>query len=170
MAAQNEYAIQATEIALRSLEDDLISASRVYEDSIRGDDPITAADALKSYAATKQSYDALAGAGQQQQPGQLSNAQVNFLSRRQAGGDTLDAQRMQDYARGHDKAVAAGLRVDSREYFSAVANYCDHLGDGRQPPLSESEAARLCGLTDAEYAQQAARLRQMKRDGSYRSD
>ena len=168
MAAHDEFAAQASQIALRSLEEDLIAASRVYEDSIRGDDPVTAADALKSYATTKQSYDALANAGQQQQqPGQLSTAQYNFLSRRTAGGDSLDAQRMQDYARGHDKAVAAGLRVDSPEYFSAVANFCDHLGDGRQPPLSESEAARLCGLTDAEYAQQAQKLRAMKRNGEY---
>ena len=171
MAAQDEFANQATALALRSLEEDLIAASRVYEDSIRGDDPVTAADALKSYATTKQSYDALAKAGQQQRsPDNSARAQMNFLQPQAAGGDTLDPQRMQDYARGHDKALAAGLRVDSPEYFSAVANFCDHLGDGRQPPLSESEAARLCGLTDAEYAQQAARLRQMKRNGSYRND
>ena len=45
----------------------MITASRSYEDAIRYDDPVTAADALKNYAAVRQSYGALAGAGQQQQ-------------------------------------------------------------------------------------------------------
>ena len=107
MAARDEFANQATQLALKSLEEDLITASRSYEDAIRYDDPVTAADALKNYAAVRQSYGALAGAGQQQQqPGALSRAQVNFLSRKKAGGDVLDPQRMQDYARGHDRAVA----------------------------------------------------------------
>jgi hypothetical protein len=167
----DEFTNQATALALKDLEDNLIQASRSYEDAQRSDDPLSAADALKSYAQAKRDYEALAGAGQQQQqPGELSRAQLNFLSRRQAGGDLLDPQRMQDYARGHDKAVAAGLRVDSREYFSAIEHYCDHLGDGRQPPLNEREAAKLCGISDEEYSRQAARLQAMKRSGEYGSD
>jgi hypothetical protein len=144
----DEFTNQATALALKDLEENLIQASRLYEDAQRSDDPVSAADALKGYAAAKRDYEALAGAGQQQQPGQLSRAQLNFLSRRAAGGDELDARRMQDYARGHDKAVAAGLQVDSREYFSAVENYVDHLGDGRQPPLNEREVASMCGISE----------------------
>jgi hypothetical protein len=100
-----------------------------------------------------------------QQSGQLSNAQRNFLSRRQAGGDTLDARRMQDYARGHDKALAAGLMPDSREYFSAVEQYVDRLGDGRQPPLNEREAAKLCGVDEQTYAINAQKYQAMNARG-----
>lgn len=52
-----------------------------------------------------------------------------------------------------------GLRVDSPEYFSAVEGHVDHLGDGRQPPLNEREVATMCGISEQEYAGQAAKLR-----------
>ena len=35
MAARDEFATQATTLALKSLEEDLIAASRSYEDAIR---------------------------------------------------------------------------------------------------------------------------------------
>jgi hypothetical protein len=122
---------------------------------------------MKRYVQHRHQYDALVGANQQQRSGELSVAQRNFLSRRQAGGDVLDAQRWKDYARGHDKAVAAGLQPDTREYFSAIEGYVDHLGDGRQPPLNEREAARICGVSEEEYAKQAQKLAGMRARGEY---
>lgn len=167
----DEFTNQATQLALKDLEDNLIAAARQFEDAQRNGDPTSvayAADALKNYAAAKREYDALAGGDQRQrQAGRLSNAQVNFLSRRQAGGDQLDARRMQDYARGHDKALAAGLAPDTREYFSAVEQYVDHLGDGRQPPLNEREAAKMCGVDEQTYAINAEKLRAMRARGEY---
>ena len=126
---------------------------------------------MKNYAAAKRDYETLTGAGQQQQPtpGQLSVAQRNFLSRRQAGGDQLDAKRMQDYARAHDRAMAAGLRADSPEYFSAVERAVDLQGDGRMPPLNEREAARLCGVDERTYAENAAKLAALKARGDYQT-
>jgi len=160
----DDFTHQAVGQAIKDLEENLIQASRAYEDAQRYDDPASAAYALRTYAAAQRDYDALTGAGQQQR-GQLSNAQRNFLSRRQAGGDELTPQRMADYARAHDKAMAAGLTADTPEYFSAIANHVDHLGDGRQPPLDEREAARLCGISDEEYAIQARKMWGMKQRG-----
>jgi hypothetical protein len=165
--AGNEFAHQAVGQRLRDLEENLIQSARQYEDAERYDDPTSAADAMKTYAAAEREYNYLTGKDQPQQRGQLSNAQRNFLSRRQAGGDELTPQRMADYARGHDKAMAAGLTPDTREYFSAVANYVDHLGDGRQPPLNEREAARICGVSEDEYARQANKLAAMRARGEY---
>jgi hypothetical protein len=111
--------------------------------------------ALRSYNAAKINYDGLTGANQpqQQQSGQLSVAQRNFLSRRAALGDDLTGKRMRDYATAHVRATNAGLQVDSPEYFSAIEKYCDTMtGDGRQPLLNEREAARVCGISDSEYA------------------
>lgn len=164
----DEFAERAAQLALKDVEDQLIQASRTYEDALRSDDPYTAAAALQNYAEQKQKYDALAGAGQQQQPsGQLSVAQRNFLSRRAAGGDQLTPQRMADYARGHDRALAAGLRQDSPEYFRAIEWYADHQGDGRIPPLDEREAARISGVDEQTYAAHAQRLRSLKDAGHY---
>jgi hypothetical protein len=165
----DEFASQAAGLALRDLEENLIYSSRAYEDALRAGDPVSAADALKTYASVKRDYDALAGTGQQQQQsGQLSAASRNFLSRRQAGGDELTPQRMQQYVLGHQRAVQGGLKPDSPEYFRAVEWYVDHQGDARQPPLSEREVAKMCGISDHEYAQNAARLQAMKRAGMYR--
>ena len=117
----DEFNQRAAQLALSDIERDLIQASRDFEDATRSQDEYLAADAMKRYAEHKKNYDELAGTGQQQQPsGQLSTAQVNFLSRRQAGGDHLDGKRMQDYARGHDRAVAAGLEPNSPQYFNAA--------------------------------------------------
>lgn len=168
----DEFASRAAQRALSDLEENLITASRAYEDAARSGDEISASWALKSYASAKREYDELAGTGQQQQqqPAQLSAAQKNFLSKRSAGGDQLTPQRMADYARGHDKAVAAGLQVDLPQYFRAVAHYCDHLGDGRIAPLDEREAAKISGVDEQTYAAHAARLRALKRAGHYRDD
>jgi hypothetical protein len=88
----------------------------------------------------------LTGANQpQQQSGQLSNRQVNFLSRRAALGDDLSPSRMKDYALAHTRAVNAGLEVDSPQYFAAVERSVDTMGDGRQPLLDERSAAQICG-------------------------
>lgn len=166
MANEDEFAHRAAALARTNLEEQLIATSRLYEDSLRSNDEYSASAALEQYTEAKHKYDLLTGANQPQRPG-LTNAQVNFLSRRQAGGDQLDARRMQDYARGHDKAVAAGLTPDTREYFSAVEQYVDHLGDGRQPPLNEREAARLCGVDEQTYAINAEKLRAMRARGEY---
>jgi hypothetical protein len=168
MAGEDEFATQASALALRDLEENLIYSSRQYEDALRSGDPVSAADALKSYASVKRDYDALAGGQQQQQSGQLSAASRNFLSRRQAGGDQLTPERMQQYILGHQRAVSAGLKPDSPEYFRSVEWFVDHQGDARQPPLSEREVAKMCGISDHEYAQNAARLQAMKRAGMYR--
>ena len=167
----DEFNQRAAQLALSDIERDLIQASRDFEDATRSQDEYLAADAMKRYAEHKKNYDELAGTGQQQQPsGQLSTAQVNFLSRRQAGGDHLDGKRMQDYARGHDRAVAAGLEPNSPQYFNAVSHYVDHLGDGRIPPLDEREAARISGISEQEYSAHAQRLRALKAAGHYRED
>ena len=167
----DEFANEAAQLALHDLEGQLIESSRRYEDAQRDNDPASASWALKAYATAKHEYDTLAGNAQQQQqqPG-LSVAQRNFLSRRAAGGDELTPRRMADYARGHDRAVAAGLQPDTPQYFRAVAHYCDHLGDGRIPPLDEREAAKLCGVDEQTYAANAAKLRALKRAGHYRND
>ena len=164
----DDFASRAAQLAATAVETELINASRDYEDAVRINDEGLAADAMKRWAAHKRDFDTLTGVNQQQQQqGQLSHAQRNFLSRRAAGGDVIDNQRMQDYARGHDKAVAAGLQPDTREYFSAIEGYVDHLGDGRQPPLNEREVAAICGISAEEYARQAQKLAGMKARGEY---
>jgi hypothetical protein len=84
-----------------------------------------------------------------------------------AQGDELSPQRLEDYGRGHHKALAAGWTENSPEYFKAVEGYVDSLGDGRQPVLTERTAAELCGVSAEEYAQGAARLRSLKQRGFY---
>jgi hypothetical protein len=167
MAGEDDFAERAAQLARANLEERLISASRQYEDSLRSNDEYSASSALQEYAAAKRDFDALTPQQQQQSNGQLSNSQRNFLSRRQAGGDQLDAKRMQDYARGHSRAVEAGFQPDSPGYFSAVAGYVDHLGDGRIPPLTEQEVAKMCGIDERTYAANAERLRALKRAGHY---
>jgi hypothetical protein len=166
MAGEDEFAARAAAIARAEIEENLIQQSRSYEDAMRSGDEVSAAWALKGYAAAKRDYDTLSPS-QQQSNGQLSNAQRNFLSRRQAGGDQLDAKRMADYARGHDRAVAAGFQPDTAQYFAAVAGHVDHLGDGRQPPLDEREAARISGISDQEYAANAQKIAALKRAELY---
>jgi hypothetical protein len=164
-----EFANRAAMIAVDTVQQDLIQAQRDYEDSVRAGDEALAGDAFNRYNKAKIEYDNLTGANrpQQQQQPQLSPAAQNYLSRRVAGGDQLTPQRWQDYIRGHVRAVNAGLQADSPEYFAAVSHYCDHLGDGRIPPLTESEVAKMCGISDEEYAIQAHKLRQLKRAGHY---
>jgi hypothetical protein len=164
---ETEFAQRAAELARAGIEENLIQASRSYEDALRTGDEYSAAAALQNYAAAKRDYDTLAPQ-QQQSNGQLSNAQRNFLSRRAAGGDQITPQRMADYARGHERALAAGLQPDTPQYFAAVAGHVDHLGDGRIPPLDEREVAKMCGISEREYSQGAAKLAALKRAGNYR--
>jgi hypothetical protein len=167
--SNDDFSRSAAEIALQQCTDQLREAQRTYEDSARYSDPELAASALRSFASARAQYNELVGATQpQQQAGQLSQAQRDFLLQRQRGGDVLDQNRMGHYARGHDRALAAGLRVDSPEYFAAVANHVDHLGDGRQKPLSEEEAAKICGIDQYTYSDNADRLRALKAAGHYR--
>jgi hypothetical protein len=167
MSGEEDFAERAAALARAGLEERLISASRQYEDSLRSNDEYSASSALQEYAAAKRDFEALSPQQQRQQSGQLSNAQRNFLSRRQAGGDQLDAKRMADYARGHERAVAAGFQPDTPQYFAAVAGHVDHLGDGKIPPLTEAEVARMCGIDERTYAANAERLRALKRAGHY---
>jgi hypothetical protein len=161
----DEFTNQAVGQALKDLEENLIQSSRLYEDAQRSGDTVTAADALRTYTAAKRDYDSLTGAGQQQQSGQLSVAQRNFLSRRAALGDELSPQRMKDYALAHTRAMNAGLEVDSPQYFAAVERSVDGMGDGRQAVLDERSAAKLCGVSDEVYAANAQKLRAMKARG-----
>lgn len=166
--ADNEFVNRAAQLAATAVETELINASRDYEDAVRAGDEHLAADAMRRYAQTKRDYDELTGANQpQQQSGELSVAQRNFLSRRVAGGDQLDAQRVEVYRRGHQRALDAGLTQDSPEYFRAIEWYADHQGDGRIAPLSEAEAAQISGVDQSTYAAHAARLRALKASGHY---
>jgi len=164
--ADNDFASEAAKLAIADLERDLVTASRLYEDSVRDGDTASAALAMREFASRQAEYNSLTGANEPRQPG-LSTAQANFLSRRSAGGDELSPQRLEDYGRGHHKALAAGWAENSPEYFRAVEGYVDSLGDGRSRPLDEREAAKLCGLTDQEYSANADRLAALKRDGHY---
>jgi hypothetical protein len=168
---------QAMELSRIEAEEKLITASRQYQDAkrvlqhetdeyLRQDYLRQLAEARRDYNEAKKEMDQLSGA----QQGQLSQAQVAFLTRRAAGGDTLDAQRMQTYGEGHERALRKGLPVDSAEYFREVEWYVDHQGDGRIPPLNEAEAAKICGISDAEYQRQQQKLFQLKRDGMYRNE
>ena len=170
----DEFTERAAQLATQAVETELIAATRDYEDAQRlgGEEGASlAADAIKRYAQHKRDFDELTGANQpRQQSGQLSVAQRNFLSRRAALGDDLTPERMRDYALAHTRATNAGLEVDLSQYFAAVERSVDTMGDGRQPVLDEREAARVCGVSDELYAAQAARLRAMKRNGSYGGD
>ena len=121
--ADNEFANRAVALAVSDLEDNLIAASRQYEDAARCGDEITASFALKNYSAAQREYNELTGANQpQQQPGQLSVAQRNFLSRGAAGGDTLTtSDGMAGYTQWTRQAVDAGLTQDSPQYFGPFA-------------------------------------------------
>ena len=157
---------QAVKIAIDDLEQNLVQYGRDYEDAQRANDPYSAANALRMYNSVNVELQNLTGANQPEQPG-LSQAQQNFLQRRQAMGDELSPQRMQEYAAGHVRAIAAGWRENTPEYFRAIEGHVDNLGDGRQAPLNERSAAQLCGVSEQEYAQNAQKLRQLKARGFY---
>ena len=166
--ADDNFAERAAQLAVSQAEEKVIKAQRKFEDAQRYGDDVTASKALSKFAKRKEELERLTGANQpQQQPGQLSVAQRNFLSRRAAGGDDITPQRMRDYALAHTRAVNAGLQVDSPEYFAAVAKHADTMGDGRLPPLDERTAAKIAGITDEEYALQAQKLRALKASGHY---
>ena len=163
----DDFASRAAQLAAADIEQTLIQATRDYEDAQRSGDEYTAASALKNYAQAKREFDTLTGAGQQQNRGELSAAQRSFLSRRQAGGDQLTPDRMRTYSQAHERAVSAGLKPDSPEYFRSIEFYCDHQGDGRIPPLTEAEAAKISGVDERTYAANAERLRALRRAGLY---
>ncbi len=169
MPADEQFVGRAAQIALEQVEDQLIRARRDFEDATRSADEQYAATALVDYTAAKAKYDILTQANQQQNNSgnQLSTAQKNFLSRRVAGGDELTPQRMRDYQIAHARAVNAGLEVDSPAYFAAVEHHADHMGDGRQPPLNEREAARISGIDEQTYSRHATTLRALKARGMY---
>jgi hypothetical protein len=167
MADEDEFAHRAAALARANLEEQLIQASRTYEDSLRSNDEYSASAALEQYTEAQHKYNLLTGANQPRQPG-LSVAQQNFLSRRAALGDELSPQRMKDYALAHTRAVNAGLEVDSPQYFAAVERSVDTMGDGRQPVLDERSAAKVCGVSDEVYAANAQKLRAMKARGEYK--
>ena len=166
MSGEDDFAQEAAALARAQIETQLLQASRDYEDALRSQDSHSASYALQQYAAAKRDYDALSPQPQQQS-GQLSNAQRNFLSRRAALGDDLTPSRMRDYALAHTRAMNAGLQVNSPEYFSAVSKSVETMGDGRQPVLDERSAARLCGVSDEVYAANAARLRALRASGQH---
>ena len=165
--ADNEFAERAAQLAAMEIHDRLIRAQRDFEDAQRIGDDQLAAVAVNEYVDAKAKLDMLTPKPQQQNKGQLSVASRNFLSRRVAGGEELTPQRWQDYIRAHQRAVTAGWTPDTPEYFSAVAGHVDSQGDGRLPPLDEREAARISGVSEQEYAQNAQKLRALKARGMY---
>jgi hypothetical protein len=167
-AMSDDFANTALQQAAFSLQEEVLTAQRAYEDSQRYEDTAGAGRALQDYLSAKQRLDSLVQAANPPQAnGQLSNAQRNFLSRRQAGGDVLDENRLRDYRRGHDKAMAAGLELDSPQYFRAVEHFVDHLGDGRKPVLDATEAAKISGVDPDTYNHHAKTLRALKARGMY---
>ena len=164
----DDFTNRAAQLATQAVETELIAATREFEDAVRSEDEFSAAAAMKRYASSKAEYDTLTGANQpQQQSGQLSVAQRNFLSRRAALGDDITPSRMKDYALAHTRAVNAGLEPDTPQYFAAVERSVDSMGDGRQPLLDERSAAQICGVSDEVYAANAAKLRNMRLRGEY---
>jgi hypothetical protein len=166
---RQEFANQAAAGTVERLQELMADASEEYRQAERYNDYEGSINALSNYTRAKVELDVLTGANQPQQQGQLTPAQQNFIARRVRGGDDLESPRRQrDYAMAHNFAVRGGLQVDSPEYYAACERYLDHAGDGRQKPLSESDVARMCGLTDDEYRVQAEKLQQLKREGHYR--
>jgi hypothetical protein len=151
----DEFVNETAQIALSEVERNLVQATRDFEDAARDGDRYLGADAYRRYMENKTTFDKMTDGDQpqqqqQQQPG-LSVAQRNYLSRRAYGGDQLTPQRMGDYAKGHERAVAAGFRsqvvriagigllIDATEYFSCVSNYVDHLGGSNEVAITEIE-------------------------------
>jgi hypothetical protein len=117
--------------------------------------------------------DRMTGANdQQQQGGELSAAQRQFLDHRSRMGDDWSApNRRQDYVAGHIEAVKAGWEIDSPQYFNVVKNYVERCGNGGVV-LDEKGAARICeskygSVSDQEYAQNAQKLAWLKQRGFY---
>ena len=65
-------------------------------------------------------------------PGDLTIPQRNYLSRREAAGDRLTSTRMKDYTTAHHRAMADGLKPDSKKYFDAVTNHTDATSESRK--------------------------------------
>ena len=63
----DDFTNQAVGQAIKDLEENLIQASRSYEDAQRSGDPVTAGDALRTYTSLKRDYDSLTGADRPQQ-------------------------------------------------------------------------------------------------------
>ena len=164
----DDFTNQAVQLAVQDLEENLIYASREYEDAQRRGDTQSAAFALKTYTDAQVAYEKLTGAGQQsqQQADQLTTGEQDFIRHQRSLGNDL---RMEEFVRGAMRAQAAGLQRGSAQYCSAISGHINSLGDGRQPVLDEREAARLCGVDEQTYADGANRLRQMKARGFYQT-
>ena len=165
----DDFANTALQQAAFSLREEVLTAQRQYEDAQRYEDTAGAGRALQDYLGAKQRLDSLVQAANPRQNanGQLSQAARNYLSRRVAGGDELTPQRMKDYYLAHTRAVNAGLEPDSPAYFAAVSHHCDHMGDGRQPVLDATEAAKISGVDPDTYNHHQRVLRNLKARGMY---
>src|SRR5262249_14753134 len=154
------------QLAVSEVEDEIRQAERDFEDATRSEDEWTASEALQRYATAKHRHDVLSGATERrQQAGQWTVAKQNYLSRRRASGDDVDVpQRRQEFMHAHNQLIAAGVEEDTPQYFRAMDSIVD-AGNGRQPPLTEAEAARISGIDEATYARNAAHLRALKRSG-----
>lgn len=166
--ADDEFTQQAAAIAIAEAEEQLIQATRSYQDASRYGDAQTGAQALSEYTAAKQQLDMLTGAGanNKQPAGQLSEASRRFIEKRVAAGEQITPERWQEYLKGHHAAVGAGFEPDSDAYFRCVEGHLSSVGLG-QPPLDEREAARISGLSEAEYSEQARKFRALKARGYY---
>jgi hypothetical protein len=167
----DDFDDRAASNALRLALEERKQATRNYEDAKEIDDDVSAGYAADALVIAQDKIDRLTGTNRaQQQSGELTYTQKNFLSRRAALGDELSPARMQDYARAHVRAVAAGWTPDTPEYFSAIEKCVDGQGDGREPVLDERGAARICeskygSVSDQEYAQNAQKLAWLRQRG-----
>jgi hypothetical protein len=162
----DKFAYAAQQRAVRKLERDLVEVSRAYEDAAENNDLETATWAMESFNETQLKLKELKGENEPQQQG-LLDSEKDFIARRIAQGDELTPARWRDFEIGAARALQAGWERGSPQYLKAIAGHIDSLGDGRQPPLDERQVARMCGLSDEEYAAGQHEIRARKRAGYY---
>lgn len=168
MADNDEFVAQSARIAIGEAEENLIQAQRQYEDAARYGDANSGSTALAEYVAAKQRLDMLTGAttNKQNNAGQLSEASRRFIEKRVQAGEQITEEKWAEYLKGHHAAIGAGFTPDSDAYFKCVEGHLSAVGLG-SPPLSEREAARISGLSEAEYAREAQKFRALKARGYY---
>jgi hypothetical protein len=171
-AMTDKFAVAAQQLAVREIEREITEISRQYEDAQMNDDPHTAAWALNEYAEKQAKLERLTGTGQdqqQQQNVQLTQAEQDFLAQRARGGEQMTEDLARNYQNAANRALGSGFRRGSPEYFASISGQIDNGGDGRSAPLDARQAARLCGISDQEYAAGQEYERTLRRAG-YRQD
>ena len=159
---------QAVAITIRNLEGELIEASRAYEDGERYNDPDSMAYALQTYNAKQAELDRLTGANRPEPPAhQITNGQRQFLARYNLTADDPAV------IAAHHRAIGYGYRPDTPQYESAILGLIGSAGDGRQSPMTQSDAADIDygqtggGISRQEYAAQASKRDWLRARGLY---